>query len=302
MGKKQYCISQTEGVNTRITVSGWILESELKRRLRAIIALGHDHDRMLDELVEIAIPLILHGEGKEKSKPANCLECEFCSPFTDAHGAQDLFKCLSPIRPAHLTEIGHAQGRPDWCKDKEKPVEFNETRDEQSHVIGLEQHEKEKPRPEPAKGNMWGKEQKQGMPFCEVCGSYHPKGAGCTNATATGGYGTENALAPTRKDWEEWAERGTSEIWPPMIFEGKDGDKKRASVKAWLLAIPCAKEQIDWAKELISQIPSAWRVDPEPQKETHDEWKNRKPVFWNEKDIAEWVEATKQWILEEPPR
>ncbi len=38
------------------------------------------------------------------------------------------------------------------------------------------------------------------------------------------------------------------------------------------------------------------------RKEIHDQWQNRKPVFWNEKDMAEWVEATKQWLREEPER
>lgn len=44
-----------------------IPESELRRRLRAIIALEVT-GATLDELVEIAIPLLLHGEGKENHK------------------------------------------------------------------------------------------------------------------------------------------------------------------------------------------------------------------------------------------
>ncbi len=102
--------------------------------------------------------------------------------------------------------------------------------------------EKEKPWPDPADIiQMRGKEQKQGLPFCDACGSFHPQGAGC---------------APRKQT--------ISEVDPD---EGRN------------------------------PIPSS-----PAQKETRTQWANRKPNFWTNHDLPEWVEATKQWLREEPEK
>ncbi len=139
---------------------------------------------------------------------------------------------------------------------------------------------------------------------------------------------------PTRKDWEEFVARR------PHWNQFRNSVAWEEAIDAWWLTIPCAKKPSDydstllvaatahraycgsehdptngklhgycvvcgvpWPCETASRfIAIHLKKELDPTAETHDQWENRKPVFWNTHDLDGWVEATKQWFREEPER